>query len=123
VEVPEEVSCSLVLTKRSGSLVMGMSGGQCRGLQLTAHCDSISTAGASEYKLNSKVVTYKKYNETLEGFNILVKAKNFLVFQVGTTSVLSSHRADLRDRHQGDVEQVASQSPKDLAKLIDQISG
>lgn len=85
--------------------------------------DSISTAGASEYKLNSKVVTYKKYNETLEGFNILVKAKNFLVFQVGTTSVLSSHRADLRDRHQGDVEQVASQSPKDLAKLIDQISG
>jgi structural maintenance of chromosome 1 len=36
--------------------------------------------------------------------NILVKAKNFLVFQ-------------------GDVEAVASQSPKDLTRLIEQISG
>lgn len=27
-------------------------------------------------------MTYKAYNERLEGFNILVKAKNFLVFQV-----------------------------------------
>ncbi|ORY92961.1 condensin complex subunit SMC1 [Leucosporidium creatinivorum] len=65
---------------------------------------SISTSGNSDYKLNGKVVTYKKYNEQLESFNILVKAKNFLVFQ-------------------GDVEQVAAQSPKDLARLIDQISG
>ncbi|GAA5978729.1 hypothetical protein JCM11641_006157 [Rhodosporidiobolus odoratus] len=65
---------------------------------------SISTSGSSEYKINGKTVTYKRYNEQLESFNILVKAKNFLVFQ-------------------GDVEAVASQSPKDLAKLIDQISG
>ncbi|BGP16097.1 hypothetical protein JCM10213_007524 [Rhodosporidiobolus nylandii] len=65
---------------------------------------SISTGGSSEYKINGKTVTYKRYNEQLESFNILVKAKNFLVFQ-------------------GDVEAVASQSPKDLAKLIDQISG
>jgi structural maintenance of chromosome 1 len=36
--------------------------------------------------------------------NILVKAKNFLVFQ-------------------GDVEAVASQSPRELSRLIDQISG
>ncbi|GAA5851241.1 hypothetical protein JCM8547_004180 [Rhodosporidiobolus lusitaniae] len=65
---------------------------------------SISLSGSSEYKINGKVVTYKRYNEQLEKFNILVKAKNFLVFQ-------------------GDVEAVASQSAKDLAKLIDQISG
>ncbi|GAA5911296.1 cohesin subunit SMC1 [Sporobolomyces salmoneus] len=65
---------------------------------------SISTSGTSEYRLNGKTVTHKKYDEQLQRFNILVKAKNFLVFQ-------------------GDVEQVASQSPKDLAKLIDQISG
>ncbi|KAM0787898.1 hypothetical protein ACM66B_003947 [Microbotryomycetes sp. NB124-2] len=65
---------------------------------------SISTAGASEYKLNGKTVQHKRYNEQLERFNILVKARNFLVFQ-------------------GDVEQVASQSPKDLSRLIDQISG
>ena len=49
-------------------------------------------------------MTYAKYNSILEDHNILVKAKNFLVFQ-------------------GDVEAVASQSPKDLSKLIDQISG
>ncbi|KAG8680426.1 Structural maintenance of chromosomes protein 1, partial [Ceratobasidium sp. 394] len=65
---------------------------------------TISTSGTSEYKLNNKVVTYQTYNATLEQHNILVKAKNFLVFQ-------------------GDVEAVASQSPKELSKLIDQISG
>ena len=65
---------------------------------------SITTTGASEYKLNNQVVTYSAYNAALVSHNILVKAKNFLVFQ-------------------GDVEAVASQSPKELARLIDQISG
>ncbi|KAH9848926.1 cohesin complex subunit psm1 [Lenzites betulinus] len=65
---------------------------------------TISTTGASEYKLNNRVVTYSAYNAALIKHNILVKAKNFLVFQ-------------------GDVEAVASQSPKELARLIDQISG
>lgn len=65
---------------------------------------SISTTGSSEYKLNDRVVTYSAYNNALIKHNILVKAKNFLVFQ-------------------GDVEAVAQQSPKDLSKLIDQISG
>ena len=64
----------------------------------------ISTTGASEYKLNGKTVTYTAYNAALVSHNILVKAKNFLVFQ-------------------GDVEAVASQSPRELARLIEQISG
>jgi chromosome segregation ATPase len=64
----------------------------------------ISTTGASEYKLNNKVVTYSAYNAALVSHNILVKAKNFLVFQ-------------------GDVEAVASQSPRELSRLIEQISG
>ena len=64
----------------------------------------ISTTGVSEYKLNTKVVTYSAYNAALLSHNILVKAKNFLVFQ-------------------GDVEAVASQSPRELSRLIDQISG
>jgi len=85
----------------------------------------ISTSGTSEYRLNGKVVTHKKYDEQLQRFNILVKAKNFLVFQVRlrlVPALVSS--ADLSYLVvQGDVEQVASQSPKDLAKLIDQISG
>jgi structural maintenance of chromosome 1 len=65
---------------------------------------TISTAGMSEYKLNNKVVTYSAYNAALVSHNILVKAKNFLVFQ-------------------GDVEAVASQSPRELTRLIEQISG
>lgn len=64
----------------------------------------ISTTGASEYKLNNKIVTYSAYNAALVSHSILVKAKNFLVFQ-------------------GDVEAVASQSPKELTRLIEQISG
>ncbi|KAH9959956.1 cohesin complex subunit psm1 [Russula dissimulans] len=65
---------------------------------------TISTTGASEYKLNKRTVTYTTYNEALIKHNILVKAKNFLVFQ-------------------GDVEAVASQSPKELTRLVEQISG
>ena len=64
----------------------------------------ISTTGASEYKLNDKAVTYAAYNSTLISHNILVKAKSFLVFQ-------------------GTVEAVASQSPQELSRLIEQISG
>ncbi|KAK9464657.1 RecF/RecN/SMC [Lipomyces arxii] len=65
---------------------------------------SITSTGASEYRLNSKVVTAHDYSRALEEENILIKARNFLVFQ-------------------GDVEAIASQSPKDLTRLIEQISG
>ncbi|ORY83359.1 cohesin complex subunit psm1 [Neocallimastix californiae] len=64
----------------------------------------ITINGASEYRFNGKVTTYEKYNKELEKENILVKAKNFLVFQ-------------------GDVEAIASQSPRDLTRLIEQVSG
>ncbi|RCH97189.1 Structural maintenance of chromosomes protein 1, partial [Rhizopus stolonifer] len=65
---------------------------------------SINQNGQSEYRINDRVVPYMQYNAALEKENILVKAKNFLVFQ-------------------GDVESVASQDPKDLTRLIEQISG
>ncbi|KAJ1665039.1 Structural maintenance of chromosomes protein 1 [Coemansia sp. RSA 1813] len=65
---------------------------------------SIASSGDSEYRINNRTVTLQTYNSTLESQNILVKAKNFLVFQ-------------------GDVEAVASQSPKDLTRFIEQISG
>lgn len=64
----------------------------------------INSSGDSSYKINSKTVTYKKYNEELESENILVKARNFLVFQ-------------------GDVERIASQGPELLTKLLEQVSG
>lgn len=65
---------------------------------------SITSSGASEYRINNRPVTAKQYNEALEAENILIKARNFLVFQ-------------------GDVEQIANQDPKDLTRLVEQISG
>lgn len=65
---------------------------------------TITSTGQSEYRINNRPVTAKAYNEALENENILIKARNFLVFQ-------------------GDVEAIASQSPKDLTRLIEQISG
>lgn len=65
---------------------------------------TITNQGVSEYRINDRVVTAQQYNEALETENILIKARNFLVFQ-------------------GDVEAIASQSPKDLTRLIEQISG
>ncbi|CAD0090340.1 unnamed protein product [Aureobasidium mustum] len=65
---------------------------------------SITSTGQSEYRINNRLVSAKQYNEALEAENILIKARNFLVFQ-------------------GDVEAIASQSSKDLTRLIEQISG
>jgi len=42
----------------------------------------INPNGQSEYLINDKVVTYKQYSKTLQKENILVSARNFLVFQV-----------------------------------------
>jgi structural maintenance of chromosome 1 len=65
---------------------------------------SITSNGQSEYRINNRTVLAGAYNDALEAENILIKARNFLVFQ-------------------GDVEAVASQSPKDLTRLLEQISG
>ena len=65
----------------------------------------IFNANAStEYRYNGRITTYASYNAKLEQLNILVKTRNFLVFQ-------------------GDVESVAEQCSKDLSDLMDQISG
>ncbi|KAL2393181.1 Structural maintenance of chromosomes protein 1 [Exophiala dermatitidis] len=65
---------------------------------------TITNQGASEYRINERVVTAQQYNESLEEENILIKARNFLVFQ-------------------GDVEAIAVQKPQDLTRLIEQVSG
>jgi structural maintenance of chromosome 1 len=65
---------------------------------------TITSTGGSEYRINNRPVSAKQYNEALEAENILIKARNFLVFQ-------------------GDVESIANQNPKDLTRLIEQISG
>lgn len=65
---------------------------------------TITSGGSSEYRINNSVVTAQEYNAALEAENILIKARNFLVFQ-------------------GDVEAIASQSSQELTRLIEQISG
>ncbi|OVA02394.1 RecF/RecN/SMC [Macleaya cordata] len=65
---------------------------------------TITSSGGSEYRLDGKIVTWDEYNSKLKSLGILVKARNFLVFQ-------------------GDVESIASKNPKELTGLLEQISG
>ena len=65
---------------------------------------SVDNRGNSEYRINGVIKSFADYSAVLSNENILIKARNFLVFQ-------------------GDVEAIASKSPKDLTKLIEQISG
>ncbi|KAL6210710.1 hypothetical protein ACLB2K_015942 [Fragaria x ananassa] len=64
----------------------------------------ITSSGGSEYRIDGKSVTADTYTEKLKSLGILVKARNFLVFQ-------------------GDVESIASKNPKELTALLEQISG
>ena len=43
---------------------------------------TISAAGVSEYKLNGRAVSWDDYNKRMIELGVLVKARNFLVFQV-----------------------------------------
>ncbi|CAH2353727.1 structural maintenance of chromosomes protein 1 [[Candida] railenensis] len=74
------------------------------GEKLTLQRLITSSNGSSEYRINGRAVTALQYSSILKRENILIKARNFLVFQ-------------------GDVEAIASQSPKDLTSLIETISG
>ena len=64
---------------------------------------SISPKGGSDYRLNGKAVSWEDYDLALQEINLLVKARNFLVFQ-------------------GDVESVSTKTPKQLSELFEQIS-
>lgn len=43
---------------------------------------SFIKGSSSEYRINNKVVGLPEYSEELEKLGILIKARNFLVFQV-----------------------------------------
>jgi len=64
----------------------------------------INTKGAGEYQINHKTVTFKQYESKLASIGVLLKARNFLVFQ-------------------GDVEAMARKSPKQLVEMFENISG
>jgi structural maintenance of chromosome 1 len=65
---------------------------------------TISPAGQGEYHVNENTVSFADYEKALAEIGVLVKARNFLVFQ-------------------GDVESLARKSPQELVTLIEQISG
>ena len=64
----------------------------------------VNHLGHCDYKIDGISVSYSSYIDHLSHFNILVKVRNFIIFQ-------------------GDIEHLASQSPSDLSKLIDHVSG
>lgn len=64
---------------------------------------SVTLSGASEYRVRGTVVNLEKYNEELAGIGVLVKARNFLVFQ-------------------NEVESIASKAPKELSSLFEEVS-
>lgn len=63
----------------------------------------IIIGSSSEYRINSKVVGLPEYSEELEKLGILIKARNFLVFQ-------------------GAVESIAMKNPKERTALFEEIS-
>ncbi|XP_077988808.1 structural maintenance of chromosomes protein 1A-like [Glandiceps talaboti] len=58
---------------------------------------------STEFRLDGKVVSFATYSESLEKLGILVKARNFLVFQ-------------------GAVESIAMKNPKERTQLFEEIS-
>jgi len=62
------------------------------------------TTGIADYGIDGKFVKADTYHQHLKTLGINARTKNFLVFQ-------------------GDVEQIAQKSPKELTQLFEQISG
>ena len=64
----------------------------------------VTTKGTGEYQINAKSVTFKQYEKKLASIGVLLKARNFLVFQ-------------------GDVESMARKNPKELVEMFENLSG
>mmetsp|Transcript_12233 Transcript_12233/g.18122 ORF Transcript_12233/g.18122 Transcript_12233/m.18122 type:complete len:1306 (-) Transcript_12233:502-4419(-) len=64
---------------------------------------AISEKGVGEYRVNGDAVPYKAYEDALGAIGVLIKARNFLVFQ-------------------GDVESIARKTPKQFVELFENIS-
>jgi structural maintenance of chromosome 1 len=63
-----------------------------------------AAAVSSEYRLDGRVVSFDAYDSALQERGILLKARNFLVYQ-------------------GDVEGLAAKNPKELTSLFELVSG
>jgi structural maintenance of chromosome 1 len=60
---------------------------------------TIHAASGADYSVNGDKVSWKEYVQELEKINVLVKVRNFLVFQ-------------------GDVESIAQKNPQQLSELV-----
>ncbi|CAN1245030.1 Structural maintenance of chromosomes protein 1 [Linum grandiflorum] len=58
----------------------------------------ITSAGASEYRIDGKVVNWDEYNGKLRSLGILVKARNFLVFQISGSEEFKRDYEDLGEQ-------------------------
>jgi len=65
---------------------------------------SVASSGNANYHINGKIVKWEKYVSVLKEIGVLVRARNFLVFQ-------------------GDVESIAQKSPQELTAMFEVISG
>jgi structural maintenance of chromosome 1 len=65
---------------------------------------SISPSGVGEYRVDDEVVSFAQYEERLSEIGVILKARNFLVFQ-------------------GDVESIANKNPNELVDMFEQFSG
>ncbi|ADM11379.1 chromosome segregation ATPase [Encephalitozoon intestinalis ATCC 50506] len=64
----------------------------------------ISSEGRSQYFVDSESVGYERFREVVEGMNLLVDARNFLVFQ-------------------GDVNAIGNMMPMELTRVFEEASG
>ena len=65
---------------------------------------TISAKGVGEYRVNNRAVSFAEYEKELGKIGVLLAARNFLVFQ-------------------GDVEQLATKTPRQITQLLEQVSG
>ena len=71
--------------------------------QETVFSRTISPNGTGDYEVNGTSKSFKEYEQALAEIGVLLKARNFLVFQ-------------------GDVESIAHKSPKELVDMLEQVS-
>jgi len=91
-------------TKLSASVTLVYGESFEEGAKETRFTRTVTPKGTSEYKVNKKKVSKESYENSLSDINVLVKARNFLVFQ-------------------GDVEGIARKTPGQLVEMLENISG
>lgn len=102
-ETEEERDSSPTRTKRNLNATATLVYSDPETDEITRFSRYISSAGVGEYRINSSSVSFQTYEQRLRSIGVLIKARNFLVFQ-------------------GDVESIARKSPKEMVDMFEKIS-